>query len=71
MQNVAFDLEKYYPSVPPEPYAHGEVQTLLIIFIIKTYEKILKIFNKYLRLKMLNQNYVLIQNSNLRIVILV
>lgn len=25
MTNVAFDLEQYYPAVPPEPYAHGEV----------------------------------------------
>lgn len=26
METVAFDLEKYYPSVPPEPYAHGEIR---------------------------------------------
>lgn len=28
MEKVAFDLEKYYPSVPPEPYAYGEIRSV-------------------------------------------
>lgn len=29
MENVAFDLVKYYPPVEPKPYASGEVSTPL------------------------------------------
>ena len=25
MENVLYDMDKYYPHVPPPPYAYGEV----------------------------------------------
>ena len=39
MENIAFDLYNYYPTVPPKPYAHGEIRSAAASLCIDTKHK--------------------------------